>query len=495
MTVTVGDLQRRVVRGIGWKAASAVFSQLTRLATAIVLARLLAPHDYGLAGMVLIAAGLVYIFSDLALGTALVQRRALTEADRSTVFWTSTTVGLLLTLAGIALAGPIARFYGEPQVRPLFAAFSLSFVVTAVSSTQAALLTREMDFRTLELRRMVATAFGAVVGIGLALEGAGAWALIAQQLTIALVSTVLLMLLATWRPRLLYSIKSLRSFAGFSGNVFGTQVLFYVNRNLDNLLVGRFLGPAALGAYSISYNVMLMPFSQIASPVQEVVFPAFARLQDDPKRIASGWLRANRLVGALTIPSLLGLMVVAPDFVSVFLGPRWHSAVPVVQILAWVGLLQSLQRFNSSILEARNETGLLIRYSAIALTASAIAFAAGLPFGIVGVSAAYAISSTFVEPYYAWLTGRTIDVKLRTFIESFTSIVTASVLMAGCVFGARVALVHAGVPAGGRLPLLIALGMLIYIPTCLNLDRELAAEIDTLRRSRASAQPVAIGSA
>jgi O-antigen/teichoic acid export membrane protein len=196
-------------------------------------------------------------------------------------------------------------------------------------------------------------------------------------------------------------------------------------------------------------------------------------------------------VGALTIPGLLGLMAVAPDFVSVVLGDKWHSATPVIQILAWVGLLQSLQRMNSSILEARNHTGALLRYAIIVLLASAAAFVGGLPFGIVGVATGYAISSTIVEPYYTWITGRTIGVSMLTILKTFSGIAQASGLMLVAVLGARLLLVQGGVPAGARLALLILLGIVVYVPACLRLDPTLRTDIGHLRRRRRSAEPAA----
>ena len=413
-------MRARVQRGLVWKGVSSATLQGSRLVVGLLLAHLLTPHDYGVAGMAIVFASLVFVFSDLSFGAALVQRRELTEDDRSTVFWTSAAVGLVLTLCGIALSGPLASFYDEPQVRPLFAVMSLSFLVTSVASTQTALLTREMNFRALELRQIACAVVSAGVGITLAAMGYGPWAIIAQQVVSAFVSTTLLWFSSPWRPRLAYSFASLRSLGGYSWNVFGARLLFYLNRNADNLLVGRFLGAAALGAYSVAYNVMLLPFSQVSVPVQDVLFPAFSRLQDDRRTLASTWLRANRVIAAVTVPALVGLIVVAPDFVHVVLGERWHRATPVIQILAWVGLLQSLQGLNGSVLRAVDRTNLLFRYSLVVVTASLIAFVLGLHWGIVGVAAAYALSSTprravlhvahravgrRLSPKVRWLTG------------------------------------------------------------------------------------------
>src|SRR3712207_1321898 len=185
-------------------------------------------------------------------------------------------------------------------------ALSLGFLVTSLGTTQSALLTRELDFRALELRLLAGTLCGAVVGIGAAASGAGAWAIILQQLTIGIVSTTLLWFVSPWRPRFTFSRASLRELGGFSGNVFVQRLLYYAHRNADKLLIGRFLGPVALGPYALAYNGILLPFSRIAGPIQDVLFPAFSRMQDDRAQIASVWIRATRLVASLSIPPLPG---------------------------------------------------------------------------------------------------------------------------------------------------------------------------------------------
>ncbi len=485
-------IRARVLNGVFWKAASAIIRQLSRVVTALILARLLSPHDYGIAGMVLVVSSLVLVFADLAFGAALIQRRELSDEDRSTAFWTNVAGGALFTAGGIALAGPVASFFGEPAVKPLFMAFSATFLVTALASTQSALLSRDMNFRSLELRQILAYGAGAIVGIATAAAGMGPWALILQQITIAVASTVLLALFSPWRPQFVFSFASLRSMAGFSSRIFLTRLFFYTNRNIDNVLVGRFIGSAALGAYALAYNVMLAPFSNISGPIQEVLFPAFSRVQDDPGRIASGWMRVNRMVGAITVPSLLGLIVVAPDFVHVVLGDRWRAATPVIQILSWVGLLQSLQGLNSGILEARNHTRSLLRYSIIVLVASVLAFVGGLHWGIIGVATGYAISSTIVEPYYTLITARSIDLPLRTFLVSLRGVAEAAVLMGAAVLGVRLLLLGTSAPAFVRLGACIVTGLLVYVPALLWRAPQVRGELQSLRPRRPALKPVGV---
>jgi len=173
------------------------------------------------------------------------------------------------------------------------------------------------------------------------------------------------------------------------------------------------------------------------------------------------------------------------------LGGKWAAAVPVIQILSWVGLLQSLQGLNSSILEARDRTQDLVRYAVVVAVASVIAFVVGLHWGIVGVAAGYAVSSTIVEPYYTWVTARSIDLRLTTVLASLRGVAEASALMAAAVLSVRYALGVAS-PAE-RLALCIAVGAFVYVPVCVWRARELVADLRSLgarRKAPVLATPV-----
>jgi O-antigen/teichoic acid export membrane protein len=483
-------LRSRVLGGLAWKAASQVVAQVSRLGVAVLLAHLLTPREFGLAAMVLVFSAFVLVFADLALGAALVQRPTLSRGDRSTAFWTSVGVGSVFTALGVLASGPIAAFYGEPSLRPLVIVLSFAFLLTSLGTTQEALLVRELAFRPLELCVMAATLVGGAAGIAAAAAGWGAWALIVQQVATAGCQTALLWIVSPWRPRVAFSTASLRALGGFSLNVFGQRVLYYLHRNVDNLLIGRFLGAASLGAYAFAYNVMLVPFSRIAGPLQQVLFPAFSRLQHDRARMADVWVRATRVTAAISIPALAGLAVVAPDFVAVVLGERWSAAVPVLQVLAWVSLLQSLQTLNSNILMALDRTTTLFRYSVLFLAAHLIAFAVGLQWGIVGVAAAYAVSSTIVEPLYGWLTARALGVSPFLVVRALGGIVQAAAVMGLCVLATRLVLVEAGVSAGPRLLAEVAAGAAVFLPCCAWRAPALRAELRALRRRRPEPQPV-----
>jgi O-antigen/teichoic acid export membrane protein len=474
MTDSIGS---RIRSGLAWKAGSQLTLQVSRMVVALILARLLAPEDWGLAAMVLVVSGFAVVFTDNALGTALIQRRTLLEEDRSTVFWTSVGIGVVLMLAGIALSDPLARFYGEAEVAPLLAVLSVSFLVTALGTTQQALLVREMRFRRLELRLIAATVAGASVGIGIAIAGYGAWAIVAQILAEAVVSTILLWYLAEWWPSLMFSFASLRRLGGFAGNVFGENLLYQAGRNVGNLLIGRFLGASALGMYALATNIILVPFSRIAGPLQQVFFPAFSRMSDDRPRMADTWIRATRLVGVISIPALVGLAVVASDFVDVVLGPKWVDATPVIQILALVGIIQSLQTLCGEVLLALGRANWLLRFTALWFVVSLASFAVGVRWGVVGVAACYAVATVLVEPVRTYLASRALGVSPWRLVSALRGVSQAAALMAGFLLVARSALVAAGVPSAARLVILVVTGGAVYLACCLWRAPEVSSEI------------------
>ena len=483
-----GRLRSKVLGGLAWKAGSQMVLQVTRFAVALVLARLLTPGDFGLAAMVIVFAGVVVLITDSALGVALVQRRALSEVQRSTAFWLGAGIGALCTVGGIAFSGTLAGFYGQPEVRPLFVALSLGFFVGSLGTVQSALLTREMNFRVLELRLMGATLVGAATALSLAAAGFGAWAIVGQQLATVTASTVLLWMLAPWRPKLRFSLGELRGLGSFTGNVFGQNFIYYVGRSLPNVLIGRAVGASPLGVYSLANNVMLAPFNQIAAPLQQVLFPAFAQLQDDRERLAEIWIRVARLVGAIATPALVGIVVVAPDFVDSVLGHKWHAAARILRILALVGLLQALQTLNGEVLLALGKARALLNFTAIWFGANTAAVVVGLHWGIVGVACGCAAAAIVVEPLNAYITARALEMSVWPFVRAFAGIAEAAVVMGVVVFGIRALLVSQGMPALARLVLCVAVGVGVYVPVCAWRAREVATEVRGLLGGRRVSQ-------
>lgn len=471
------------MRGVGWMTISQVAIQVLGLATSIVVARFLSPFEVGLAAEALVFGSLALVIVDFGFAAALIQRPNLSDDDLSTAFWAGTGLGLALTLIGIGLSWPIAALYGEPEVQPLFAVLSVTFLFTAPGIVQGALLMRELNFRSLELRTIIATVASCATSITLASLGAGPWAIVAQNLVITSVSTILLWRASPWRPAATFSMVSLRSMRSYTGNVFGTKVLEWGTINLDNFLIGRFVGTSALGAYTIAFSVMISPVKRVATPVMQVFFPAFSRMRD-PRRIAGVWLRASRMVGLVVIPAMLGLIVVAPELVIAVFGEKWSGAITVMQILAPVGLIQSVAALNVGILQALDRTGELFRFTLAISVVTVAGFAVGLPWGIEGVAIAYLGVTIVMQPLFLRMTTRAVGLTVMDWVRSIAGVLEAGLVMMAVLFAARDLILPDGIPVGALLVLLILIGALVYVPMVAWRAPEVGDELRELRRRR-----------
>jgi O-antigen/teichoic acid export membrane protein len=269
--------------------------------------------------------------------------------------------------------------------------------------------------------------------------------------------------------------------AAYTSHIFGTRVLAWGTVNLDNLLIGRFLGASSLGAYTIAFSLMVTPVNRLATPLAQVFFPAFSRMRD-PARIARAWLRGVRMAALIVVPAMLGLVVVAPDVVQVFFGDRWGAAAPVIQILAPVGLIHALMALNNGVLQALAYTRILFRFTAVLSVLTVGAFATGLPWGIDGVATAYLIVTVIMQPVFLRLTARAVGIRVREWLGAVAGIAQAGLVMLAAVFVSRELLLTTDVAVGIRLAIVIAIGALVYASLVAWRAPQVREELRTLRQ-------------
>jgi len=471
----------RVVHGVAWSLFSSTTAQVTQIVVGLILVRLLTPHDYGLANMALLFSTLVLTIADLSMGNALVQRARVTHADCSTVFWASLAFGTLLAGAGVALSGQLADFYHEPQVRPLFMAVSVGFICIPLQTTQQALLQRNMQFRLISIRLAVGAVLSGAAGIVAALLGAGPWALVVQQLVLGVTGVIMLWAVSPWRPSLMFSWTSLKDLGGYGMNLVGSQVVGFGRYNADNILIGRFLGSAALGTYAVAFNFVFLPLGRVITPINETLFPTFSRLQHDAHRIGQSWLRVLRLVATALAPAMVGLIVVAPDFVHAILGPKWHATIPVIRYLSLVSLARCLAQLGTRVLAAVDRTRTILWFAVLEGVVTVSAFAVGLRWGVTGVAACYAAASVPLQVLYVWLTARAVGVRVSQILRTLLGVGSATALMAAGCLALQHELEAAHAPAVASFAILIVVGAAIYALACWFLEPNVLRELRNIK--------------
>ncbi len=376
-----------VKRAAKWALANRMAGQLLQFLGTIVTARLLLPEDYGKAAVIFPVTTFAAIFTSLGLGSAVAYSRRVTEELLSTAFWLNAVAGVVMGGVVVALAVPLSALFREPELVPLLALSSLTFVLN-LSVVHLGLMERVLRFKKIAVIEITCTVLNIATIIATAAAGAGAYALVLGPI-VSTVSTTLFMWVAVrWLPRRRPDLASLRELFRYTRGVTGFSMLNFWSRNADNLLLARFVSQTELGLYSRSYNVMRLPVTQMNTMMGRVLFPAMTRLRDDRKRLGRAWLTALSTAATLTAPVTLGMAVAAPAMVEVLYGTRWLGMVPVLQILAVSALPQILTTTVASLLRATGATGLLFRVGVATASMSLVAICIGLPWGTVGVATA-----------------------------------------------------------------------------------------------------------
>jgi O-antigen/teichoic acid export membrane protein len=472
------EIERSLKRGVFWALGAQVGLQAIRLVGVIVLARLLTPDDYGTAALAVTLASFSMILGDLGYGTALVQASTASQRWASTACWCALAAGL--TGFGFVALGayPAARALNEPEVTGLVIAAGLTLFLVAAGSTSNALLTRSMTFGVIQSAGVAASAFATASAIAAAALGAGAWALVLQQVALAAVTSAWFIVAARWLPSLAFSRAAFRFLSRFAIPVTGGSVFFVLQGLVTVLLIGRLVGIDELGIWSLSMAIVIIPLSLVAAPLSRVIYAAFARMRDNQQRVAEVWLDGFVLLASIVLPALFGLIAVAPDLIPLVFGSQWVPAVPVVQILCIFVMSRTLQTWNNSVMDAAGKPHVAMILNASVLIALPPSIWFGSAFGIEGVAIAYSLAALLCGELPSFLlTTRELSLRPLSVLGRLRGIVLSSAAAFIAVLLARLALEDAGVGIEPRVSLLVVVGAVVYF-LCLTLcARDVARQL------------------
>lgn len=420
----------RSARWVGLSQATRVGLQVLGL---LILPRLLSPHDYGLVAMATTVTNLAFMFRDFGTASALIQKKDLRPETVDSVFWLTCTMGVGLGLIVAACAPLAASLFKSPDLTPLLIILALAFPVIGSTAVHQALLERDSKFPMVAKIEVAAAALGFTTTIASAYLGAGAYALLAQTLVAAAFTSICLWVSVPWRPRLAFSREELRHIGSFSSNLFFFNLINYLSRNADAIVIGRLLGSSALGAYSLAYRVMVFPFQNLTSVAARVMLPSLSKRGASVEETERLFARLLRLVAFLTAPMMAGLFAVRHVFVAVMFGDKWNDVAAILGFLAPIGIVQAIVGLGGTALMAMGRTDTLFRLGLLGGTLQVCAFFIGARWGVVGVAAAYCIASTVNSVPAMFYSLRTIGSPRRILAHSLPVPVACAAGMAGIV--------------------------------------------------------------
>ena len=460
----------------------------------VLLARMLAPADYGVTAMVLAIIGVGEILRDFGLSSAAIQAKTLTRGQRSNLFWINVGIGLVLTIAVAALSRPIAAFYGDDRLVLVALVLSCTFVLNGFSTQFRADLNRRFRFGPLAGVEIGAQVLALGIALALAALGWGYWAIVAQQVLQVLFQAVVFPIIGAWWPGLPRRGEEMKPFLTFGGGLVGAQLLNYASRNVDSIVIGRQFGAQELGYYNRAFQLMALPLNQINAPSSRVALPTLSRLQDEPKRYAEFISFGQTILLNIVCFTLAFGVSQGQDVILLALGPQWMPTVPLFQILAVAGLFQAAA-FSSYWVYLSH--GLTTRYLVYMLVSRPFVVGIiilGAFWGVEGVALAYALTAALLWPTGTlFLVGRTDAPLLRLFLNALRTISVYGVA-ATASWASTLALTEAlpivRVLAGfGAFLAALALVALVFPPFRRDL-RGMASARRFFRRSSSAASPV-----
>jgi O-antigen/teichoic acid export membrane protein len=388
-------LGKKTLRGVTWTLVGQVLSNVSRVAVLAVLGRLLTPTEFGQVAAGLTVIGLALALKSVGIGLALVQRREIEPAHVEAAFGFSLLFALALSGAGVLLAPLIADLYRIPDSAPIIQALSVMFLLRGLAWTSSFLCQRDMNFRALALIDFVAYIIGSAVTIALAVAGAGAWSLVIGYLVEAGLGSAALLWVRPppLRPRIRWH--ALRDLLGFGTGQTAAGIANYFANQGDYIVVGRFVGEAALGFYTRAYELIRYPSLIFNNIVGTVLFSSFSRLQDQPDRLGQAFRRVLFLNGALLLPMSAGLIVLGPEAIRILMGPGWDNAVLPFQIMAVSMLFRTSYKLGGIVARSSGDVFHLAWWQlvyAVLVTGGALV---SVRWGITGVSCTTALAVAF----------------------------------------------------------------------------------------------------
>ena len=395
-TASSVNLDRVFVRGVAWTAAVKWLTQVVTWGMTVIVARVLAPSDYGLVGMAAIYINLFTLFSEFGIGTAVVTLQDLTEYQVSQLNTLSLLLGLLGFLISAAAAIPLGKFFHAPNLPLVVTILSVGFIVSGIRTVPYSLLQKELRFKLLAFIEGLQSVVQALLTLTLALLGFGYWALVLGILSFSVTPTCLVMI---WRRQgfALPRFSSIRKAIHYSRHVVIGRLCWASYNDSDFIIAGRVLGEAPLGAYTLAWSLAHTPLEKLTTLVNRVTPSVFAKIQSDSQALRRYLRNITGGIAIIIFPATIGMALVAPEFVPLVLGSKWSGVVIPLEVLAIHALIRSNVILLTPILNAIGEERLVMWNSVVAMILLPITFYAGSHWGTAGIAAGWVFIYPLVQ--------------------------------------------------------------------------------------------------
>jgi len=426
---------RRAFSGVLWSGFNAVVPAVSSLIVFSLVSRVIGPEEFGFVAFSVAIIATVGAFSPAGFGDALIQWPDLKPAHLNATFWICLLWGVLL-YGGVALmALQLAERLRVPMLSKLLPVVGVRLIFDLGTVVPTALLSRQMQFRQMAMRTLIASVLSMMVCLAVLYCGYGLWALVISQLVSAAVVFAVSWASVSWRPALRFdwqAVKELKSFGGYAS--FGRLITAI---NFEQILIGALLNSLALGLYAFSRRIFQIINDVLSGALAGVAYPLLSSMQDEPEKLREVFLATTFLSSIFAFPIFVGLALVAHDAIPLIFGAQWVEAVPALQAFCSIGLLTCIGIIQAALLRAKGRVGFWTWYQTGQQILTILTIVLLAPFGLAAVFLGIAVKTWLTLPVVAILVGRMIDVPPAKYAAQFISPVLGCLAMAAAVFGVR----------------------------------------------------------
>lgn len=453
--------QNSVISNFAWRFAERCGAQLVTFIVSIVLARILAPEDYGQIALITVFTTIMQVFVDSGLGTALIQKKDADDLDFSSVFYFNFIVCLILYAIMFILAPFIAGFYNDYSLTPIIRVISLTIVISGVKGIQQAYVSRNMLFKRFFYATLGGTIFSAFLGIGLAYAGCGVWAIVAQQLSNTTIDTLILWLTVKWRPKKMFSWNRLQKLLSFGWKMLASELLEKIYSNIRSLIIGKMYSSADLAYYNQGKQFPYVIVTNINTSIDSVLLPTMASVQDDSKRVKAMTRRAIKTSTYIMAPLMMGLAFCAEPIVRLVLTDKWLPCVPFLRIFCITFMFYPVHTANLNAIKAMGRSDLFLKLEITKKIVGMILLLSTMWFGVMAMAYSLLISSVTSQIINSWPNRRLLNYRYLEQLKDILPAIILAVFMGCCV--SLISLLHLSTVI--TLLIQIPLGAVIYVVT------------------------------
>lgn len=448
-----------VLKNFLWRFAERCGAQAVTFIVSIVLARILAPEDYGQIALITVFTTIMQVFVDSGLGTALIQKKDADDLDFSSVFYFNFVVCLALYAIMFMAAPVIAIFYNNSSLTPIIRVISLTIVISGVKGIQQSYVSRNMLFKRFFYATLGGTIFSAFLGIGLAYTGFGVWAIVAQQLSNTTIDTLILWITVKWRPKKMFSWKRLTGLLSFGWKLLVSALLDTAYNNIRSLIIGKMYSSSDLAFYDQGKKFPNVIVTNINASIDSVLLPTLASAQDDSGRVKSMTRRAIKTSTYIMAPLMVGLAFCAEPIVRLVLTDKWLPCVPFLRIFCITYMFYPVHTANLNAIKAMGRSDLFLKLEITKKIVGMALLLSSMWFGVMAMAYSMLISGVISQIINSWPNRKLLSYRYLDQLKDILPGMALAIFMGCCV--ALVGLLHLSNTV--TLLIQIPMGAVIYI--------------------------------